>query len=354
MRTNTTVNTTAARNRVKIILEETAPPTTSVPVDVHYIEAGIQKTMTARMRLPIYFDGIAVSIVHELLPGVAMPQITPSSVRDVARFGYHTARVLEAKIRRPRIMREPVFDTRGWEPNNFAHLLLDLIPYSLYVRRAVGPEVVILFRKLGKRFGELLDIFGLVPDFERRRVEADVVKICGTRGLAVYDLDLRTTFDCPGICFVPNVYAEMDFSSSTKYEKVFLARRDARRLVNQTEVEETVARFGYHTVFMEDYSLHEQLSIGAQAKHVVAIHGAAMSFLVMGRRIDSIIELLPTNNYAAGFPVALGLRVRHYEQIIPSFDRTVQHIGWPAIVSFKNLPFAVDTSLLANRLTNIH
>jgi hypothetical protein len=105
---------------------------------------------------------------------------------------------------------------------------------------------------------------------------------------------------------------------------------------------------------MEDYSLSEQLSIGAQAKHVVAIHGAAMSFLIMSSRIDSIIEFLPSNNYAAWFPVTLGSRVQHYEQIIPIFDRIVQHIGWPEIVRFKGLPFAVDTSLLAKLLSNIH
>jgi hypothetical protein len=349
-----TTNTTGARSRVKIVSEEPAPPIASFPVDVHYAESGVQNTMTVRMRLPIYFDGIAVSIVPELLPGVAMPTIGLSSVRNVARFGYHTARALEARILPPRVMREPVFDTRSWEPNNFAHLLLDLIPYSLYVREAVGPEVILLSRKLGKRFAELLDIFGLVPLLERRRVEADVVKISGTRGLAAYDLDLRTTFDCPGICFVPNVYAKMDFASSKKFERVFLARRDARRLVNQAEIEDTVAKFGYRTVFMEDYSLREQLSIGAQAKHVVAIHGAAISFLIMAQRIDSVIELLPANNYAAGFPVALGSRVLHYEQIIPSFDRIVQHIGWAAIVSFKNLPFTVDASFLAKRLADIH
>jgi hypothetical protein len=327
---------------------------TSAFVTVHYVESGVQKTMTVEMRLPTYFDGIAVSIAHKILPGLPMPQIALDSLRNTARFGYHAARHAEAAIRSPRVMRNLVFDTRSWEPNNIAHLMLNLIPYSLYVRRAVGPQVDILFRKLGKRFHELLDIFGVAPIFERRRVEADVVKISGTRGLAVYDLDPRTASDCPGICFVPNVYSEMDFSSSTKFERVFLARRDARSLLNQTEVEKTVARFGYRTVFMEDYSLREQLSIGAQAKHVVASHGAAMGFLIMGKWIDSIVEFLPANDYAALFPVALGSRVKHYEQIIPSFDRIVQHVGWSAIVSFKNLPFAVDTALLAKLLSNIH
>jgi hypothetical protein len=321
---------------------------------VHYVELGIQKTMTVHMKLPTYFDGIAVSIVHQVLPALPMPPIAVGSFRSAARFGYHTARRAEAAIRSPRVMRKPVFDTRGWEPNNFAHLLLDLIPYSLYVRQAAGPEVIVLFQRLGTRFRELLDIFGVVPVFERRRIEADVVKISGTRGLAVYELDPKSTFDCPGICFVPNVYTEMDFSSSRTFERVFLARRGARRLLNQAEVEETVARFGYRTVFMEDYSLRDQLSIGTQAKHIVAVHGAAMAFLVMNKRIDSIVEFLPTNNYAAGFPVALGWRVRHYEQIIPSFDRSVQHVGWPAIAGFKDLPFAVDTFLLCKLLANIH
>jgi Glycosyltransferase 61 len=347
-------NTTSTRDRVKIISEETPPPVGPISVAVHYLESGIQKTITVQMKLPTYFDSIVVSIVPEILPSLSKPQIGLSSLRDMARFGYHTARNFEASILPPLVMRRPIFDTRSWEPNNMAHLLLDLIPYSLYARRAVGPEVGILFRKLGKRFCQLLEIFGIIPIFERRRVEADVVNIRGTRGLAVYDLKLPHTFDCFGISFVPDVYSEMDFSSSTKWERVFLARRGPRSLINGSEVEEIVARFGYRTVFMEDYSLLEQLSIGAQAKHVVAIHGAAMSFLIMSRRIDSIIELLPQNNYAAGFPVALGSRVREYVQIIPSFDRNVQHVGWPAIVGFKDLPFAVDTSLLGKLLSSIH
>ncbi len=105
---------------------------------------------------------------------------------------------------------------------------------------------------------------------------------------------------------------------------------------------------------MEDYSFLEQLSFGAQAKHVVAVHGAAMSFLITNRQIDSIIELLPANNYAALFPISLGLRVKRYDQIIPTFDRLVQHIGWHEIARFKDLPFAVDTALLTRLLSSLH
>jgi hypothetical protein len=345
---------TAAQDPVRIILEVPAPPVTTVPVAVHFAESGVQKTITVEMRLPTYFDGIVVSVVRNVLPSIPLPQIVPNSLQNAARLGYHIVRRVEASIRAPVVTQKPVFDTRIWEPNNMAHLLLDVIPYSLYARSIAGPEVRILFRKLGKRFCELLDIFGLVPMFEHRRVAADVVKISGTRGLAVYDFDLRNTFDCPGVCLFPHIYSDWDFSSSTKFDRVFLARRGARSVINHAEVEATVAKFGYRTVFMEDYSLADQLSIGAQAKHVVAIHGAAMSFLIMSKRIDSVVELLPTNNYAAGFPVSLGSRVGHYDQIIPSFDRLVQHVGWPAIARFKELPFLVNTSLLETLLAKIH
>jgi Glycosyltransferase 61 len=346
--------TLCAPNRVEIISENDAPHMAPAPVTVHYVESRVSKTIVVEMKPPTYFDKIVVSIVHDVLPRLTSPQIALSSIRNAARFGYHVARDIETSIRSPRTFAGLVFDTRSWEPNNMSHLLLDLIPFSLYARNAAGRDVTVLFRKLGKRFCELLDLFGVVPVFERRRVEADVVKLRGTRGLAVYDLDLRNTFDCPGITIVPNVYAKLDFSSHVSFDKIFLARRGSRSLLNQTEVEETVAKFGYTTIFMEDYSLSDQLSIGTHAKHVVSIHGAAMSFLVMSKRIESIVELLPPNNYAAWFPVSLGSRVMHYEQIIPNFDQRVAHSGWAAIAGFKDQSFAVDTELLRRRLSVIH
>jgi hypothetical protein len=348
------LDTDGEGSRVRIISEEVAPPLWPAPVSVHYFEAGIQKTIHVEMKLPTYFDKIVVSAVNEVLPSPPSPQIGLTSIRDALRLGYHTARRMESTLRSPRVIQHSVFDTRIWEPNNMSHLLLDLIPYSLYVRSYAGADVAILFRKLGSRFCELLELFGLVPIFEQRRIQANVIKIHGMRGLAVYDLDLRSTFDCPGIAFVGDVYSTMDFGSISGFDKIFLARRGPRSLLNHAEIEQLVGRFGYRTVFMEDYSLSEQLSIGANAKHVVAIHGAAMSFLAMSKHIDSVVELLPPNNYAACFPVSLGSRVKRYDQIIPTFDQTVAHSGWPTIARFKDMPFAVNIGLLDKLLSAIH
>ena len=159
-------------------------------------------------------------------------------------------------------------------------------------------------------FASLLELFGLVPIFEQRRIQANVIKIHGMRGLAVYDLDLRSTFDCPGIAFVGDVYSTMDFGSISGFDRIFLARRGPRSLLNHAEIEQLVGRFGYRTVFMEDYSLSEQLSIEPTLSMSSQSTARPMSFLAMSKHIDSVVELLPPNNYAACFPVSLGSRVK--------------------------------------------
>ena len=126
------LDTDGEGSRVRIISEEVAPPLWPAPVSVHYFEAGIQKTIHVEMKLPTYFDKIVVSAVNEVLPSPPSPQIGLTSIRDALRLGYHTARRMESTLRSPRVIQHSVFDTRIWEPNNMSHLLLDLIPYSLY------------------------------------------------------------------------------------------------------------------------------------------------------------------------------------------------------------------------------
>ena len=338
--------------RVKVLSEEPMPVVPPAAVNVHYFEAGQYKTFVDHMRVPTYFDKIVVSTVHEVAPGLPRPPLELASPRSLARSTYRTARSVARSLRPRRVLPSPTLDTRRQPPNNMAHLLVDLIPYALHARRVVGPDLTFLFRKLDKPYAELLDVFGIVPRVETGEVEADVIKVRGTRGLSVYDL--LGTFDCTGMNFLPNVYSTFEFPSSIKLERIFLARRGPRSLGNQAEIEAVVSKHGYEIVFMEDHSVSEQLSIGAHAKHVVAIHGAAMSFLIGAKQIDSVVELLPPHVYHAGFPVCLSPRVARYELIIPSFDPAVAHSGWETIAHFKSLPFSVDARLLDRLLSELH
>lgn len=335
---------------VSIVSSVPAPAIVATHVNVHYRSEGSLREMTVAARRPTHFENIVLALVQEALPKIKSPGVDITSARQLFRLAYHVGRSVGLSVLPPRRFSVPVLDTRDLEPNNMAHLLVNIVPYCLYARRVLGEDVLFLFRRLGKQFSALLEQFGIHPIYEPRRGSARVVKIRGTRGLAVYDL--QETFDCFGIEFFPTIYSGMAFERRGP-DKLFLARRGARALQNQSEIEALVSSHGYSTVYMEDYSIHDQLCIGAHAKHVIAIHGAAMAFLAFSAHMESVIEVMPPNVYNQLFPVCLAPRVRRYDQIIPNYDYRVVHAGWKAIVAEKSRSFSLDPSLLSGVLSRM-
>ncbi len=321
-------------------------------VGLHYFEDGKYIKTSAPVFRPTHFDKIVVSSIFETTPISAFPDVPSDSVRNIARNGFYACKKLGLSVRKPVTMPWPVLDMRIWTPHNMAHLLLDIIPIYLHAKHVVGPELRLLSRRVMAPFSTLLNIFQIYPVHEDRRVSGNIIKVRATRGLSAYDL--FGIDGCNGISFVPEIYSEMDFASPVRVPKVFMARRAPRNLENQVQVEALVDKFGYETRFFEDYPVRDQLSIGSQAKHVIAVHGAAMSFLATNKRIDSVIELLPPNVHHGLFPICLGSRVSRYEQIIPEVDRRVAHSGWEGISHYKNRQFSVNLDLLEQLLSEIH
>jgi len=337
---------------VTILSETTAPPVDSIPVTVHYFENGNYKKITVENMRPIRFDRIVVSSVSEPLSAYTYSLAPFNSLRNLARNSFYMCKQLPAWMGKSVQFANPILDMRYFGPSNIAHLLIDIIPYYLFAKDVVGPELKALLQPVGEPFSSLLKLFQVSSVWEDSRVNGDIIKISGTRGLAVHNL--FSVFECNGINFAPNVYAHLDFGSGIRFERIFLARRPPRSLENQTEVEDITTKYGYKTIFMDDYSLQEQLSIGAHARRVIAIHGAAISFLLMNKKIESLIEIFPSNVYHQLFPICLGRRVIRYEQVIPEFDPSVGHRGWGAILAYKNLSFSINASFLDQLLSEIH
>lgn len=337
---------------VEVHSQTTAPPVSGTKVHLNYLESGTHHSIVVDAIRPTRFEKIAVSSVYETLPAFVHPSAPLDSMRNIVRNLFHRAKAIGLSISPPVSFEMPILDMRSLEPNNIAHLLLDIVPYFLYARRVLGADSRLLLRRTAPLFVQLLHAFDIYPIHEYGRVTARFIKIRGTRGLALHDLS--GTFDCYGISFLPDAYSEFNFASDLRFDKIFMARRAPRSLKNQAATAALLEKFGYKTVFFEDYSIQDQLSIGAQAKHVVAVHGAAMSFLVMNKSIDSVIELLPPHVYHDLFPVCLGPRVAHYAQVIPEFDPRVPHSGWEAIAHFKNNSFSIDTNLLGKLLSDLH
>jgi len=338
---------------VTILSQTPAPPSASIDVTLHYFQAGVYHRLTVPTRPPTYFDDIVISTVHETLPIAAFSPVPANSLRNLARNAVYTSRNLSHTLARSTTFSVPVLDMRGLEPGNMAHLLTDIIPYFLLAKAAVGGDIqLLLLRDLHPPFSALLNFFGITPRAELRQVTGDILKVRGTRGLSVYDL--FGTFDYYGIHAAPDIYSAIDIPAKHPFDRIFLARRSPRNLGNQAEVEALTTRYGYKTIFMEDYPVDEQLSIAANAKHVIAVHGAAMSQLLLNDNIASVIELFTPNVHHQLYPACLASKVARYDQIVSGFDPTVAHNGWAAISSFKSRNFSVDVELLQTLLSEIH
>ena len=299
---------------VSIASVSRCPPVKKYPVQVLCRQGAAESLRTICMQSPTRFDELVTVVVEEISSQPDRPLGPIRSGKDVLRWFYTRARNASARYGTPLRFDQPVLDTRTEDPNNFSHLLQNVIPLCLQAKKSVGDNVLFVFNRFKLAKGrELLSKFNIIPIETHKRIAGPVVHIRGTRGLAAFPLP---PFDDVITSFFPEIYNDYSFEPTIKIEKVFLARRGARALVNQVQVESLLASAGYKTVYMEDHSIEEQISIAANARHVVAVHGAAMAFLALNRAIETLIELSPPHVYHEWFPVSLGSRVRKYILVI--------------------------------------
>jgi capsular polysaccharide biosynthesis protein len=76
-------------------------------------------------------------------------------------------------------------------------------------------------------------------------------------------------------------------------EKIYLSRKKAARkkVVNESEVEEILGKYDFNTVYNEDYSFLEQVSIYSNAKYLVSIHGSGLTNMLFMKEGSYILEL---------------------------------------------------------------
>lgn len=316
-------------------------------VSLHYAENGQRRHRTLTVGRPTSFEDVVVAVVDGASPLPKDADGWPRTLRDGARVAYHKLRAARSHLAAPLRAAVPMYDVRAVEPNNVAHLLLGILPLGLHAADVLGGEMTCVFRDVRGPHRELLDVLGVKATFTSRRLAGRMVRVRGTRGLSAHDL--LDVFDVPNITFVPTIYDRFAFPSWGP-DRIFIARRGQRSLLNQAEVERILGSRGYETVFMEDHPVVDQLGLASHARHVVAVHGAGMASLVMNRGLESVIELLPPNVYHDLYPICLSDRVKRYVLLMPEFDERIQHCDWPEILSHKSAPFAADLQALERAL----
>jgi hypothetical protein len=141
--------------------------------------------------------------------------------------------------------------------------------------------------------------------------------------------------------------------------KLFVARKDTRRISNQAEVEAVLAGLGYTTIYMEQHSNEMQFALIRGASHIVGIHGAGLAplqYYPLGREPLDFVEIQPpgcTSNFFQLIADQIGARYSAVrgrlkpEYIQPSYAGTP--LTRFTSDDFEVDPFSVRVAIEINR-----
>lgn len=173
---------------------------------------------------------------------------------------------------------EIVFDARQAGIDNIAHLLHGAVGPALAsleilgIRERMNDLVFVVLPGLPAYSRKLLSILGFNKLIETR---SPVNGIC-------INLNPKYFKSCANAApFIRQHAQKMGLvdTCGKSGDSVFIKRRHRRTAINLQEVEKTAHRRGFKPVFLEDLPIDQQISIVAEAKSVMAFHGAGMSYM---------------------------------------------------------------------------
>lgn len=191
-----------------------------------------------------------------------------------------------------------MMDLRRRAPVNWAHMLTNHLPLVFAASREAGVPLSDLLLLLPSRTpGHILaaaSLFGLAVHacddaLKGRALVYDAAPWTGIRAARagwVRDSRVAGRLDAAG------VRAAGDGSKA----RVFLSRKDTRRLENEAEIAAHLSERGFRTVYAEDLPVVEQFSLLEQAEEIVAVHGAALAPLLYRSEAappPRLVELFP-------------------------------------------------------------
>lgn len=173
-----------------------------------------------------------------------------------------------------------IFDTRYEVDGNIAHIL-GCIAIKALLARSKFPNLTLILRENPHRMAiEAYKLLGFQTIHTNRHVEGNLVVMSDRNDEPDFEPFYRTEF---------GQFKFEGYQSETP-ERVFLARRGTRSIINENEIEQLLSKYGFKKLYFEDFSMAEQWSIARNAKVVVGIHGAALKNLVFNEGVK-LIEL---------------------------------------------------------------
>lgn len=179
-------------------------------------------------------------------------------------------------------------DLRQHYPSNLAHAITIHLPLALcaqqYLKTLSIKEMVLIFpAALPNHIKDLFRIIGFEIICTDSVIEGQQ---------CTYELDSLICIRGSLPEIIRTTLSETDLPSKLLQahnelpKKIFISRKDTRKLINENVVDEFLIENGYEKIYMEDYSMLQQLAIVSLADKIVAIHGAALGPLIFRDLFD--------------------------------------------------------------------
>lgn len=221
------------------------------------------KADVERIRMPAA-ETLAGSIAFELQTGSITRRRPPGGRNSIKRMLKRENRVRE--------LAGTIVDLRRYSPDNWAHMLLYLLPIAELARRRLKePVTVVIPENTGGHITTILEYFG----FGVERTNSDV------RGAIVHwdiaNFDIMNSARRIIIGGMLDGLDEREVGKPPTPDRIYVSRKDCRRVVNEEEIAGILAERGFTRLYAEELPPSEQLRIIRNAKTIVAIHGAGLA-----------------------------------------------------------------------------
>ncbi|MBC9246329.1 glycosyltransferase family 61 protein [Paracoccus sp. 11-3] len=252
-------------------------------------------------------------------------------------------------------------DFRYNSPQNWSHLLNQHIPLLSFVESALGchiSDINVIFPKNMPSYGrDLLMALGINAYFTDGPVRGSSVKILQNHG-NIHRPHSNKWINSSSILERLN---ELGSSRGTLPQRILIARRGSRTILNQEEVEIALRQRGFETIYAEDLHIADQLRLFSECETIVAIHGAALGLLLYrpsnSTKVTNIVEIIPCGIASDIFRMMaqqVGCRwIGVRGKIKPRYVKSAYNMKQKFFSEFQNDSFEVDPVSLLSALDHV-
>lgn len=205
--------------------------------------------------------------------------------------------------------------------NNYFHWITDVLPRLKLIQSATSCKTLLLPKNfLSSDFVKSsLRLFDI-----QKLIEVSNDQLFRCTNLFVVDTQIVTgNYDEKLIKSIRDIFvsAYSTCNSEIDYERIYISRSKAsrRKILNEYEIIPVLDKYGFHIVYMEEYSFEEQMRLTIPVKYMISNHGAGMTNMISMQTGGSVFELrrdddMQNNCY---FSLSSALSLNYFYQLCP-------------------------------------